>query len=206
MSWTACPATRCRTPSWCMPRERGAGGAGNAARRGRAAGPRSRTCSSMRRGRGGWKPGCKLARLAVLAAGDAVRVRAGGGDLQHHPPADPHPPRGNRGLQADRRHRLLHPPAFLYFGALQGLAGGVAAWAIIWAGLRLLNDAARRPVPALRHADRAAASRLEDSASLLLFSAGLGWFGAWLSVNQHLAESSPLASGWPSAIASLIKL
>ncbi len=30
---------------------------------------------------------------------------------------------------------------FLYFGALQGLAGGVAAWAIIWAGVWLLNGA-----------------------------------------------------------------
>jgi cell division transport system permease protein len=27
-----------------------------------------------------------------------------------------------------------------------------------------------------------------DSLSLLLFSAWLGWFGAWLSVNQHLSH------------------
>jgi cell division transport system permease protein len=77
---------------------------------------------------------------------------------------------------------------FLYFGALQGLAGGVAAWAIIWAGLQLLNhglaDLSRLYATQieLRHLS------LEDSASLLLFSAGLGWFGAWLSVDQHLAR------------------
>ena len=29
---------------------------------------------------------------------------------------------------------------------------------------------------------------LEDGLSLLLFSAVLGWFGAWLSVNQHLTQ------------------
>jgi len=80
---------------------------------------------------------------------------------------------------------------FLYFGALQGLAGGVAAWAIIWAGLQLLNhglaDLSRLYATQieLRHLS------LEDSASLLLFSAGLGWFGAWLSVDQHLARIEP---------------
>ena len=80
---------------------------------------------------------------------------------------------------------------FLYFGALQGLAGGVAAWAIIWAGLQLLNHG-------LADLSRLYATQIElrhlspeDSASLLLFSAGLGWFGAWLSVDQHLARIEP---------------
>jgi len=80
---------------------------------------------------------------------------------------------------------------FLYFGALQGLAGGVAAWAIIWAGLQLLNHG-------LADLSRLYATQIElrhlspeDSTSLLLFSAGLGWFGAWLSVDQHLARIEP---------------
>ena len=80
---------------------------------------------------------------------------------------------------------------FLYFGALQGLAGGLAAWAIIWAGLQLLTGG-------LAELSELYATRIElrhltaeDSASLLVFSAWLGWFGAWLSVNQHLAQIDP---------------
>ena len=47
------------------------------------------------------------------AARGAARLRPGGGHLQHHPAADPHPARRDRGVQADRRHRRLHPPAVL---------------------------------------------------------------------------------------------
>ena len=80
---------------------------------------------------------------------------------------------------------------FLYFGALQGLAGGIAAWLIIWAGVQLLNGALAELAQlydarfALRHLS------LEDSLSLLVFSAGLGWFGSWLSVSRHLAQIEP---------------
>ena len=80
---------------------------------------------------------------------------------------------------------------FLYFGALQGVAGGLAAWAIIWGSLLLLNGG-------LADLSQLYATRIElrhlsaeDSASLLVFSAWLGWFGAWLSVNQHLAQIDP---------------
>lgn len=80
---------------------------------------------------------------------------------------------------------------FLYFGALQGLAGGLAAWGIIWVGIYLLNGG-------LADLSRLYATRLEllhlglaDSASLLVFSAALGWFGSWLSVSQHLAHIEP---------------
>lgn len=80
---------------------------------------------------------------------------------------------------------------FLYFGALQGFAGGLAAWAIIWVGLYLLNGG-------LADLSRLYATRLElhhlgleDSMSLLAFSAGLGWLGSWLSVKQHLAQIEP---------------
>jgi len=80
---------------------------------------------------------------------------------------------------------------FLYFGALQGLAGGLASWAIIWAGVQLLNGALAELAQLydtrfeLRHLG------LEDSLSLLVFSAGLGWFGSWLSVSRHLAQIEP---------------
>jgi cell division transport system permease protein len=80
---------------------------------------------------------------------------------------------------------------FLYFGALQGLAGGIAAWSILWGAVALLNTA-------LAELSRLYATPLalallepEDSLSLLLFSTTLGWVGAWLSVNQHLARLPP---------------
>ena len=80
---------------------------------------------------------------------------------------------------------------FLYYGALQGLVGGLAAWAIIWVGVTILNGA-------LVDLSRLYAARIElrhlgvgDSLSLLAFSAALGWFGSWLSVNRHLAAIEP---------------
>ena len=80
---------------------------------------------------------------------------------------------------------------FLYFGAVQGLAGGLAAWAVVWLGLHSLNRS-------LAELSRLYASdfqlqhlSFQDSASLLLFSAWLGWCGAWMSVSRHLSETSP---------------
>ncbi len=76
---------------------------------------------------------------------------------------------------------------FLYFGALQGLAGGAVAWLIVSAGAYLAN----RSLGELSHVY---ASLLQlnaltpgDSLALLLTPASLGWFGAWLSVSRHLA-------------------
>ena len=80
---------------------------------------------------------------------------------------------------------------FLYYGAMLGLAGGLAAWAIVWVVALLLNHG-------LADLSQLYGARLElrhlaatDSASLLGFAAWLGWFGAWLSVGRHLAEIDP---------------
>jgi cell division transport system permease protein len=80
---------------------------------------------------------------------------------------------------------------FLYYGALQGLAGGLTAWAIIWTVVYILNGA-------LADLSRLYAAPIElrqlglaDSGSLLVFSAALGWMGSWLSVNRHLAAIEP---------------
>jgi cell division transport system permease protein len=80
---------------------------------------------------------------------------------------------------------------FLYFGALQGLLGGLTAWLIITTSLTLLN----RPLGEL---SRLYATQftlqplgLGDSLSLLLFSLYLGWVGAWLSVAHHLSRIEP---------------
>lgn len=80
---------------------------------------------------------------------------------------------------------------FLYFGALQGCAGGVVAWLIVSGGIWLIN----RNLGELSHV-YASLFQLKqltfgDSLSLLLFPAALGWFGAWLSVGRHLALIEP---------------
>ncbi|MDO8437020.1 MAG: permease-like cell division protein FtsX [Nitrosomonadaceae bacterium] len=80
---------------------------------------------------------------------------------------------------------------FLYFGAIQGIAGGVAAWLIIALGIYLINGALADLALLyafdfhLRHLSS------EDSMSLLLFSTWLGWLGAWLSVASHLWQIEP---------------
>jgi cell division transport system permease protein len=77
---------------------------------------------------------------------------------------------------------------FLYFGALQGLLGGLTAWIIVSTSLLALN----RPLGELSqlYASQFALHPLSlgDSLSLLLFSLYLGWLGAWLSVGRHLSQ------------------
>ena len=80
---------------------------------------------------------------------------------------------------------------FLYFGALLGFAGGVAAWAIVLGGAHLVNDGLSDLSRVYGIPLRLQALSAPDSASLLLFSAWLGWFGAWLSVGRHLSEIEP---------------
>lgn len=75
---------------------------------------------------------------------------------------------------------------FLYFGLVQGLLGGSAAWLIITVSLTLLNS----NLSDLTHlyASNFSLQHLSagDSLTLLMFSAYLGWLGALLSVSQHL--------------------
>jgi cell division transport system permease protein len=80
---------------------------------------------------------------------------------------------------------------FLYFGALIGIAGGLAAWLLTALSLLIFNSqlsplAAIYGVPLeLVHLAWA------DSLFALLLAAGLGWFGAWLSVRRHLSAHNP---------------
>ncbi len=80
---------------------------------------------------------------------------------------------------------------FLYFGALQGLAGGAVAWGIVSAGAYLAN----RSLGELSHV-YAALLQLNnltpgESLVLLLTATALGWLGAWISVSRHLALIEP---------------
>ena len=80
---------------------------------------------------------------------------------------------------------------FLYYGALLGLAGGLAAWLIVWGGLALLNNVLAELTQLygasfwLRHLS------FQDSVVLCLAAAALGWLGAALSLRRHLAAFDP---------------
>lgn len=80
---------------------------------------------------------------------------------------------------------------FLYFGAAQGLFGGIIAWLIVTASLQMLNH---QLVPLTQlYASRFMLQLLSpgDSLLLLLLSLYLGWIGAWLSVARHLSQIEP---------------
>jgi cell division transport system permease protein len=75
---------------------------------------------------------------------------------------------------------------FLYFGSLQGLAGGLMAWGVLGIAVRLLNRDLGSLAALYSASFRLAGLRWDDAVSLLVFSALLGWLGAWLSVTRHL--------------------
>ena len=80
---------------------------------------------------------------------------------------------------------------FLYFGATQGLLGGIVAWLIVSLSLLLLNHQLK-PLSEL-YASQFVLRPLSpgDTLSLLLFSLYLGWLGAWLSVARYLSQIEP---------------
>jgi cell division transport system permease protein len=80
---------------------------------------------------------------------------------------------------------------FLYFGGLQGLAGGLMAWGVLSGAVLLLNRDLATLAALYSASFRIASLRWGDAMSLLLFSALLGWLGAWLSVTRHLWQFEP---------------
>src|SRR5450759_856889 len=80
---------------------------------------------------------------------------------------------------------------FLYFGAAQGLLGGIMAWLIITLSLLLLNHQVNALSQLYASQFVLHPMSFGDSISLLLFSMYLGWLGAWLSVARHLSQSEP---------------
>lgn len=80
---------------------------------------------------------------------------------------------------------------FLYFGALVGVTGGLAAWLLTALALLIFNGQLR-PLAALYGVPlQLVHLAWADSLFALLFAAGLGWFGAWLSVRRHLSAHNP---------------
>jgi cell division transport system permease protein len=80
---------------------------------------------------------------------------------------------------------------FFYHGVLLGLAGGLAALAIVAASAGLLNTEVGRLAATYRSDFRLALPPFADLAAVLGFAGVLGWCGAFLSVSIHLAEMEP---------------
>jgi cell division transport system permease protein len=86
----------------------------------------------------------------------------------------------------------IHRP-FYYLGMLQGLAGGLVALIIVWAGLALLNAEVAGLAASYGSAFRFAFLPAGDAAAIAGFAALIGWLGAYLSVRRRLAEGEPTA-------------
>lgn len=80
---------------------------------------------------------------------------------------------------------------FLYSGLWYGLGGGILASIIVAAGLLLISKPVSN-LAGLYHSDyRLLGLSFSDTLSLWGMAALLGYFGAWLSVGQHLDELEP---------------
>jgi len=80
---------------------------------------------------------------------------------------------------------------FLYFGLIQGLFGGITAWLIVSGSVLLLNHYLGDLASVYSSEFSLLSLSIADSATLLGFSAYLGWLGAWFSVSQHLWQIEP---------------
>jgi len=80
---------------------------------------------------------------------------------------------------------------FLYFGALQGFAGGITAWLIITFVLQILNDELQAIAGLYAMDLQLHTTGYGDTLSLLLFTTWLGWLGARASVASHLWQIEP---------------
>ena len=80
---------------------------------------------------------------------------------------------------------------FLYYGSLQGFLSGVAAWMIIAFFIEKLNEELVRLASVYQIDFHLQHLSVDDSLSLLIFSACLGWSGARISVASHLWQIEP---------------
>ena len=75
-----------------------------------------------------------------------------------------------------------------YFGALQGLTGGVVAWIIVFAAAQLLKAPVGELAALYGLEFSLRALPLTDSLALLGAAILLGWLGAWISLERYLRE------------------
>lgn len=77
---------------------------------------------------------------------------------------------------------------FFYLGSLLGLAGGLAALAIVYVALTVLNRDLAQLADLYGSAFRLRPPAPDEQAAILALSLGLGWLGAYLSVSKYLHE------------------
>jgi cell division transport system permease protein len=80
---------------------------------------------------------------------------------------------------------------FYYLGLAQGVAGGLVALGIVWAGLALLNREVRFLAESYGSSFRFGFLGAGDAVAVVLFAGLLGLAGAQLSVSRHLREIEP---------------
>ncbi|MBS1208732.1 MAG: ftsX [Proteobacteria bacterium] len=79
---------------------------------------------------------------------------------------------------------------FLYFGLLQGLLGGVLAWAMVQGIVWLMAPRVQALARAYSIVVDLQGPSWWQVVALLVFAAGLGWVGAGLSVRRHLHDGA----------------
>lgn len=80
---------------------------------------------------------------------------------------------------------------FLYTGLWYGLGGGILASIIVGLGLWMLSEPVANLAGSYQSDYRLLGLSFSDTLSLWAMAALLGYFGAWLSVGQHLDELEP---------------
>jgi cell division transport system permease protein len=80
---------------------------------------------------------------------------------------------------------------FFYLGAVQGLAGGAVALAIVSLGLAVLNRAAGTLAATYAASFELAHLAPGDAVAIAVLAAFLGWLGAFLSVSIYLRQIEP---------------
>lgn len=81
---------------------------------------------------------------------------------------------------------------FLYFGAIQGLAGALLAWLILAAGIAQINRALFELARLYETTFMLDHFVWLDSLALLAIAVGLGWLGAYVSVTRYLLRSDSI--------------
>ena len=80
---------------------------------------------------------------------------------------------------------------FFHLGFIQGALGGLAALAIVYLCMRILNRGIVELAQLYGSDFRLSFFGLSDCLALLAFSAVLGWLGAYMSVSRHLSGIEP---------------
>jgi cell division transport system permease protein len=80
---------------------------------------------------------------------------------------------------------------FFHLGLIQGALGGLAALAIVYLCMHILNRSILELAQLYGSDFRLRFFGFSDCLALLIFAAFLGWLGAYMSVSKHLADTEP---------------